>query len=94
MVARAVLRDHVSGPALGRALAGLFLVMGAGPVLAPVLGSLLLQVTGWRGVFRAYAALLADSGLVGVVQIVVGGSAAPLVGVFGPGSAAGARGPA
>jgi DHA1 family bicyclomycin/chloramphenicol resistance-like MFS transporter len=55
VVTRAVLRDHVSGPALGRAIAGLFLVMGAGPVLAPALGSLLLQVTGWRGVFVALA---------------------------------------
>lgn len=61
VVARAVLRDYVSGPALGKALAGLFLVMGAGPILAPALGSLLLQVTGWRGVFVAlavYAALV------------------------------------
>jgi DHA1 family bicyclomycin/chloramphenicol resistance-like MFS transporter len=55
VVTRAVLRDYVTGPALGRALAGLFLVVGAGPVLAPVLGSLLLQVTGWRGVFVALA---------------------------------------
>lgn len=55
VVARAVLRDYVSGPALGKALAGLFLVMGAGPILAPALGSLLLQVTGWRGVFVALA---------------------------------------
>ncbi|MGF1662220.1 MAG: multidrug effflux MFS transporter [Kineosporiaceae bacterium] len=57
VVTRAVLRDHVSGPALGRALAGLVLVMGAGPILAPALGSLLLQVTGWRGVFVALAVL-------------------------------------
>lgn len=57
VVTRAVLRDHVSGAALGRALAGLVLVMGAGPILAPALGSLLLQATGWRGVFVALAVL-------------------------------------
>lgn len=57
VVTRAVLRDHVSGPALGRALAGLVLVMGAGPILAPALGSLLLQATGWRGVFVVLAVL-------------------------------------
>ncbi|MGF1647597.1 MAG: multidrug effflux MFS transporter [Kineosporiaceae bacterium] len=59
VITRAVLRDHVSGPALGRAMAGLVLVMGAGPILAPALGSLLLQVTGWRGVFVALAVLAA-----------------------------------
>ncbi len=55
VVCRAVLRDYTSGAALGRALAGLFLVVGAGPILAPSLGSLLLGVTGWRGVFVALA---------------------------------------
>ena len=57
VVTRAVLRDHVSGAELGRALAGLILVMGAGPIVAPVLGSLMLTVTGWRGVFVALAVL-------------------------------------
>jgi DHA1 family bicyclomycin/chloramphenicol resistance-like MFS transporter len=57
VVTRAVLRDHVSGADLGRALAGLVLVMGAGPIVAPALGSLMLTVTGWRGVFVALAVL-------------------------------------
>ncbi len=57
VVTRAVLRDYVSGAALSRAFAGLMLVVGAGPILAPALGSLLLAVTGWRGVFAALAAM-------------------------------------
>lgn len=57
VVTRAVLRDHVSGADLGRALAGLILVMGAGPIVAPALGSVMLTVTGWRGVFVALAVL-------------------------------------
>lgn len=57
VVARAVLRDYVSGPALGRALAGLLLVIGVVPILAPVLGSLLVPLTGWRGIFVSLAVL-------------------------------------
>jgi DHA1 family bicyclomycin/chloramphenicol resistance-like MFS transporter len=58
-VTLAVLRDHVSGPALSRGVARLLLVRGAGPILAPPLGALVLVVTGWRGLF----VLLAGFGL-------------------------------
>jgi DHA1 family bicyclomycin/chloramphenicol resistance-like MFS transporter len=51
VVARAVVRDLYVGVDLARAFASLMLVMGAAPVLAPVLGAQVLRLTGWRGVF-------------------------------------------
>lgn len=51
--ARAVVRDLFTGVAMARAFARLVLVMGAAPVLAPILGAQLLRVTTWRGVFVA-----------------------------------------
>ena len=51
--ARAIVRDLYEGVALARAFARLVLVMGAAPVLAPLLGAQLLRVTTWRGVFVA-----------------------------------------
>lgn len=55
VTARAILRDLSSGRDLARAFARLFLVVGAVPMVAPFLGSLVLQVTSWRGVFVALA---------------------------------------
>lgn len=57
VTSRAILRDHVSGPALARTMAGLMLVMGVVPILAPPLGSLLVGVTGWRGLFVLLTAI-------------------------------------
>ena len=51
VTARAILRDLSEGPDLARAFARLFLVVGAVPMVAPFLGSLVLEVTSWRGVF-------------------------------------------
>jgi MFS transporter, DHA1 family, multidrug resistance protein len=55
--ARAVVRDCFEGPDLVRALSRLVLVMGAAPVLAPLLGAQVLRVTSWRGVFGLLAAV-------------------------------------
>lgn len=55
--ARAVVRDLYDGPDLARALSRLVLVMGAAPVLAPLLGGQLLRATSWRGVFLLLAAV-------------------------------------
>ena len=55
VTARAILRDLSSGPDLARAFARLFLVVGAVPMVAPFLGSLLLEATSWRGVFVVLA---------------------------------------
>lgn len=51
VIARAVVRDLFSGSDLTRFFARLTLVFGLGPIVAPTLGSLLLEVTGWRGIF-------------------------------------------
>jgi DHA1 family bicyclomycin/chloramphenicol resistance-like MFS transporter len=64
VTARAILRDLSSGQDLARAFAKLFLVLGAVPMVAPFLGSLVLEVTSWRGVFVVLA-------VVGVVLAVV-----------------------
>jgi DHA1 family bicyclomycin/chloramphenicol resistance-like MFS transporter len=57
VTARAILRDLSSGQDLARAFAKLFLVVGAVPMVAPFLGSLVLEVTSWRGVFVVLAGI-------------------------------------
>lgn len=57
VTARAILRDLSNGPDLARAFAKLFLVVGAVPMVAPFLGSLVLEVTSWRGVFVILAGI-------------------------------------
>lgn len=51
VVSRAVLRDRLDPQESARALSTLMLVMGAAPILAPVLGSWMLVVASWRGIF-------------------------------------------
>lgn len=55
VVALAVVRDLFSGVAFAKLLSRLLLVMGSAPILAPSLGSALLQWTRWQGVFVALA---------------------------------------
>ena len=55
VVARAVVRDLYSGIGAAKAFASLMLVMGAAPVLAPVLGAQVLRFTSWRGIFVVLA---------------------------------------
>lgn len=57
VVARAMVRDQWSGAAAARVFSLLMVVSGAAPVLAPVIGSQLLRVTDWRGVFVALAVI-------------------------------------
>ena len=57
VIARAVVRDLRSGPAASRMYAGLLLVNGLAPILAPVLGGQLLHVVDWRGVFVVLAGI-------------------------------------
>ncbi|WP_380163630.1 multidrug effflux MFS transporter [Jannaschia sp. R86511] len=57
VTARAILRDLSDGPDLARAFAKLFLVVGAVPMVAPFVGSLVLEVTSWRGVFVILAGI-------------------------------------
>lgn len=51
VISRAVARDLYAGTELTKFFALLMLVNGAAPILAPILGGQLLQLTSWRGVF-------------------------------------------
>jgi DHA1 family bicyclomycin/chloramphenicol resistance-like MFS transporter len=57
VIARAIVRDLVSGVEAARLFALLFLVAGAAPILAPLVGGQLLFVTDWRGVFLVLGAI-------------------------------------
>lgn len=57
----AIVRDHVHGKEAARLFALIGLMMFAAPALAPSIGSLVLVVTDWHGIFvvlAAYAVLL------------------------------------
>jgi DHA1 family bicyclomycin/chloramphenicol resistance-like MFS transporter len=51
VIATAAVRDRYAGVAMARFLSTLMLVNGLAPIVAPVLGSQLLRITSWRGVF-------------------------------------------
>ena len=55
VIARSIVRDLHSGVALARFFATLMLATGVGPVFAPQIGSWILAVTDWRGVFWVLA---------------------------------------
>lgn len=67
VLARAIVRDHVSGTAMTRLLAALMLVNGAATVVGPILGSQVLAAASWRAVF----AVLAVVGVVLLVAVLV-----------------------
>jgi len=56
VVAIAMVRDLFGGKPLVKVLSRLSLISGLAPVLAPVIGSQLLLVTDWRGIFWVLAA--------------------------------------
>lgn len=56
-IARAVVRDRLDTDAAARAFSALILVLSVAPVVAPLLGGQLMQVTSWRGLFVALAAI-------------------------------------
>lgn len=51
VLSRAILRDYFSGKELTKTFAMLALIQGAAPVLAPVLGGIVLLFAPWKGVF-------------------------------------------
>ena len=55
VVAMAMARDLFDGRALVKTLARLSLISGLAPILAPIIGSVLVSVMSWRGVFWALA---------------------------------------
>jgi DHA1 family bicyclomycin/chloramphenicol resistance-like MFS transporter len=53
VVPRAIIRDLYTGAAATRLMAAVMLVISVSPMLAPLVGSGLMVVTGWRGIFAA-----------------------------------------
>jgi len=53
VVSRAVIRDRTTVEEGARAFSMLLLVMGLAPILAPLMGGLLLKLAGWRLIFWA-----------------------------------------
>lgn len=56
VVPRAVVRDLADGPRAAGLMSDVLLVMSVAPVIAPVLGGLLLRLEDWRAIFLAAAA--------------------------------------
>lgn len=67
VMTRAVVRDLHSGVEAARMLSRLVLVMGAAPILAPLLGGFLLEHFGWRSLFTT----LAVTGAVALVAVLL-----------------------
>ncbi|WP_375691536.1 multidrug effflux MFS transporter [Pseudooceanicola sp. LIPI14-2-Ac024] len=59
VVTRAVIRDRYTGPDATRLMAMLMLVISVSPMLAPLAGSLVIALSGWRAVFGTLAVLAA-----------------------------------
>jgi DHA1 family bicyclomycin/chloramphenicol resistance-like MFS transporter len=57
VISRAIVRDLYSGSELTKFFSLLMLVNGAAPILAPIAGGQLLQITSWRGVFIVFCVL-------------------------------------
>lgn len=55
VLSRAVISDRATGTAVAKTLSVLMMINGVAPVIAPLLGSLLLPSIGWRGVFWVLA---------------------------------------
>ena len=51
VVVRAMIRDCLNPTQMAKAFSLMTLVMGIAPILAPSLGSLLLQISSWRAIF-------------------------------------------
>ncbi|MBE9606485.1 multidrug effflux MFS transporter [Acetobacteraceae bacterium H6797] len=66
VIGRAIVRDRTEGEAAVRLMSMMMLAMGVAPVLAPMLGSGLLSLTGWRGIFW----LLGAYGLVMLIVVI------------------------
>ncbi|SDQ87776.1 multidrug effflux MFS transporter [Quadrisphaera sp. DSM 44207] len=63
VVAMAVVRDLFDGSGAARLISRLMLVIGVAPVFAPTVGSALMEVTSWRGIFAVLAGLSLVLGL-------------------------------
>ena len=97
VLGRAVISDRSRGITAARALSVVMAIQGIAPVVAPILGGVLVEPIGWRGILRVVAAF---TGLL-VVMVVLwvpeslpaerrhdGGLVSPLVGLTGEASGA------
>ena len=64
VISRAVSTDLYKGKEMAQFFALLMAVNGLAPILSPVLGSLLLELTDWRGIFIALA-------IIGIIIIIL-----------------------
>lgn len=55
VVCRAMIRDLFEPTEAARVFSLVMLTMGVAPILAPLMGQLLADITGWRGIFAAMA---------------------------------------
>ncbi len=51
VVGRAVIRDSLEGAAAQRLMSRVMMIFGVAPVIAPMVGALLLPLGGWHGIF-------------------------------------------
>lgn len=63
VLARAMARDLYDGPEAGRELSRMAALMGFTPMIAPMIGALLLTVAGWRSNFALVAVVAVAFGL-------------------------------
>lgn len=59
VLARAIIADSTTGPRTAKLLGLLAVIVGVAPVIAPLIGAGLAQLSGWRGVFWTIAAIMA-----------------------------------
>lgn len=57
LIPLAVIRDTLSGSAARRKLSGIMLIGGLAPLLAPIIGSVVLTLLGWRAIYGMQGAL-------------------------------------
>lgn len=69
VLARTVIPDLAKGVAAAKAFTLMMIIQGIAPVLAPVLGGLLVGPIGWRGVFWVLTGICALQLLVAVFQV-------------------------
>ena len=65
VMARAAIRDRLDVQGSAQAFAQMMIVMGVAPILAPVIGALMLQYFEWRGIFL----LLSIIGLLCLISV-------------------------
>jgi DHA1 family bicyclomycin/chloramphenicol resistance-like MFS transporter len=54
---RAVVRDLFSGSEIARALSVLMMIFGIAPIIAPIIGGMVVTLLGWRFIFGVLAAI-------------------------------------